>query len=165
MNGIRSIVPCQKPRQSALHCFFQGSNQKCLEEINRLRKMYCPDLPQYTVSRAKQSAAPKQKRKLTSLLKSEAPPPPPTKRGKIDTNGVKQKAPDSKSVPKTSVPPRRKLKRGKRIHIRTQILVAQHNMYRYYPLTPKIQQQACRQLGVQFSCDNGYAPDGPKMLQ
>ena len=35
---------------------------KCLEEINRLRKTFRPDLLQYAVPRAKQSAAPKQKR-------------------------------------------------------------------------------------------------------
>ena len=36
-------------------------------------------------------------------------------------------------------------------------------MHRYYPLTPKIQQQACCQLGVQFICDNGCAPGGPNV--
>ena len=68
---------------------------KCLEEINRLRKTFRPDLPQYAVPCAKQSAAPKQKRKLTGLLQSDAPPS--TKRSKVDTSGIKQKAPETSS--------------------------------------------------------------------
>ena len=62
------------------------------------------------------------------------------------------------------MPPRRKLKRGTRVRIRTQLPVQQRNMYKYYPLTPEIQQQACRHyLGVQFVCDNGCAPGGPNV--
>ena len=43
------------------------------------------------VPRAKQSTATKQKRKLTGLLQSDA------KRSKVDTSGIKQKAPEISS--------------------------------------------------------------------
>ena len=62
---------------------------------------------------------------------------------------------------KKSVPPRRKLKRGRHVHIRTQLPIQQHNQYRYNPFTLDFQQQACQQLGFQYVCDNGCTPGGP----
>ena len=44
---------------------------KCLQEINRLRRIYRPDLPQYTVSQ--QCKTQKKKRTLTGVLEAEAP--------------------------------------------------------------------------------------------
>ena len=53
---------------------------------------------------------------------------------------------------------KRKLKRGSLVRIRTRNEIP--SRYRYNPVTPEWQRQACQLLGLQFVCDNGYVPGG-----
>ena len=47
---------------------------KCLHEINRLRQMYRPELPQYTVPREKKSGTRRpQKRKMVGTVNNDLP--------------------------------------------------------------------------------------------
>ena len=145
-------------------------SKQSLNEVNRLRKTYQPDLPKTIVK--------KSKRKLTGSLDKESLPPPaknrkvvgqmkgenvaaPTKPSKVGSSDSKGKAPEASSKGiKKSVPPKRKLKRGTRVYIKTQYPLRDIH-YRYNPVTPDWQQQACRQLGLQYICDNGCRPGGP----
>ena len=46
---------------------------KCLQEINRLRETYRPDLPQYSVPREKKGTAQNRKRKMSGSLDKHVP--------------------------------------------------------------------------------------------
>ena len=64
-------------------------SSKCLHEINRLRQVYRPDLPQYTVPR--QCTTQTRKRKLAGSLLTTTTETPSAKRSK--RSAVKRKAP------------------------------------------------------------------------
>ena len=64
-------------------------SSKCLQEINRLRQRYRPDLPQYTVPR--QFTTQTRKRKLAGSLSTRTTETPSAKRSK--RSAVKRKAP------------------------------------------------------------------------
>ena len=155
-------------------------SKQSLNEVNRLRKTYRPDLPLYTVPSEPKTIVKKSKRKLTGSLDKVSLPPPakkrkvvgqmkgenvaaPTKPTKVGSSDSKGKAPDASSKGiKKSMPPKRKLKRGTRVYIKTQYPLKDSH-YRYNPVTPDWQQQACRQLGLQYICDNGCRPGGPNV--
>ena len=75
---------------------------KCLQEINRLRQTFRPDLPQYTVPR--QYTTQTRKRKLTGALKSEAPR---AKRSRKCSAGS-----GKSDAPPAAAPPKRPEKEG-----------------------------------------------------
>ena len=56
-----------------LTAFTKEASKVCLEEINRLRKSYRPDLPQYSLPRVETNTATK-KWALTGVLQSDVPP-------------------------------------------------------------------------------------------
>ena len=73
---------------------------KCLQEINRLRQTYRPDLEQYTVP--KQCSTNGRKRKMTGALDAEAPR---HKRSRRST--VKSGQPEATSPPASESPPKK----------------------------------------------------------
>ena len=72
---------------------------KCLQEINRLRQTYRPDLPQYTVPQ--QCTTKSKKRKLTGALNTEAPS---AKRSRNSTAGSEKS--DAPQAASSSTPPK-----------------------------------------------------------
>jgi hypothetical protein len=73
---------------------------KCLQEINRLRQTFRPDLPQYTVPQ--QCTTQTRKRKLTGALKSEAPSAKHSR--KCSAGSEKSDAPPAEAPPPPKSP-------------------------------------------------------------
>ena len=101
-------------------------SSKCLQEINRLRQTYRPDLPQYTIPREPQPQKRKRKQSGTVLLspkrqkvdgkrktdKPVAPPPP-----------AKKKCPPRKVVSKPSTQPRKQKSGYKEVVIDSDLIL------------------------------------------
>ena len=73
-------------------------SSKCLQEVNRLRQTYRPDLPQYSVPTT-QGGTQKRKRKMEGACTSELSTPPKPKRIRTDA-GRKMKGCESSNPPK-----------------------------------------------------------------
>ena len=88
-------------------------SKQSLNEVNRLRKTYRPDLPLYTVPSEPKTIVKKSKWKLTGSLDKESLPPPaknrkvvgqmkgenvatPTKPSKVGSSDSKGKAPEAR---------------------------------------------------------------------
>ena len=126
-----------------------------LQEINRLRKLYRPDLPPYAVP-SQQSMHSKRKRMLTGVCTS----PNPAKQckgnqkysqtGLLPSTSNSTSAPVSQSVPHTVVQWRRR-------HVQP---FAQ-NDFRFNPVDAEWQRQTCHKLGLEYQEPNPFACGGP----
>ena len=106
---------------------------KCLQEINRLRHIYCTDLSQYTLPSVR-STAQRRKRTLTAVL-SDTPHP---KQTKVVSFGMKRKAEsmnEDKQLPPT-----------KRSHTSHRTPPETQSRYRYNPVSEVV----CQKLGLRF---------------
>ena len=101
---------------------------KCLEIINRLRKSYRPDLPQYSLPHEETNSATKRKRSLTGVLQSDVPP------SKKDSVVSKNSTSGCSKAAEKPIPPKRMLKRGSLVRIRTRNEIP--SRYRYNLVTP-----------------------------
>ena len=82
-NGIRGSVMCKTAGDLHLIAFHEEAikvSSECLQEINRLRQTYHPDLPQYTVLR--QCTTQTRKRKLAGSLSTTTTTESPSARSK-----------------------------------------------------------------------------------
>ena len=163
-----------------------------LQEINRLRQIYCPDLPQYTVQHTK-SRAQKRKRKLTASLLSHLPnkkgpklvgkkrktstknavKPPYPKRQKVHVSNehtVSQShktKPYTKSVDKQFSPSSNEKCNSSPDLVCVSAVQSQvprwYQVGKYNPLTEELQHQLCERLGLCFVCANRCTPGGPNV--
>jgi hypothetical protein len=163
-----------------------------LQEINRLRQIYCPDLPQYTVQHTK-SRAQKRKRKLTGSLLSHLPnkkgpklvgkkrktsiknavKPPYPKRQKVHVSNehtVSQShktKPYTKSVDKQFSPSSNEKCNSSPDLVCVSAVQSQvprwYQVGKYNPLTEELQHQLCERLGLCFVCANRCTPGGPNV--
>ena len=135
-------------------------SSKSLQEINRLRQTYCPNLPQYPVPSA-QPKAQKRKRKLSGTVMSTSPP------SKLPRVSGKRKKAYTRTADKEVSPPAKKTREctsspdivclsGPR-----PLLPEWYNTRCYNPLTIDVQQRLCRELGLQFVRSNGCTAGGP----
>ena len=146
-------------------------SSKCLQEINRLRQTYRPDLPQYTIPREPQPQKHKRKQSGTVFLspkrqkvdekrrtdKPVAPPPP-----------AKKKCPPRKVVSKPSPQPRKEKSGYKEAVIDSDLILLSPEE----PVVPEwyqsgifnplgeTQRRLCRQLGMLFIKSNGCTGGG-----
>ena len=113
---------------------------KCLHEINRLRQMYRPDLPQYTVPREKKSGTRRpRKRKMVGTVNNDPPSP---KKPKTDESPPEIKA----DLVYRNV--------GRRLFRRQQ----------YNPVSEDWQRRTCQELGLRFVKANGSRSGGPDVV-
>ena len=113
---------------------------KCLHEINCLRQMYRPDLPQYTVAREKKSGTRRpRKRKMVGTVNNDPPSP---KKPKTDESPPEIKA----DLVYRNV--------GRRLFRRQ----------RYNPVSEDWQRRTCQQLGLRFVKANGSRSGGPDVV-
>ena len=119
-------------------------NSQCLQELNRLRQAYRPDLSQYSVPKPQKCA---QKRKCT--LTGSALSDPPNKCRKVNTS-KKRKV----EICKTELEPAKK-------QCTAHTVQRLCRRYRYNPVSEEWQHSMCRTLGVDFVCPNKCVPGGP----
>ena len=147
-------------------------SSKCLQEINRLRQTYRPDLPQYTIPREPQPQKRKRKQSGTVLFspkrqkvdgkrktdKPVAPPPP-----------AKKKCPPHKVVSKPSTQPRKEKSGYKEVVIDSDLILLSpeepvvpewYQSGIFNPLGEETQRRLCRQLGLRFIKSNACTGGG-----
>ena len=130
----------------------------CLQEINRLRQTYCPNLPQYTV---REFAHQKRKRKLSGHA---VPTPLPPKQPRISR---KRKKSDINTTVKQVLPPAKKTRTSSPevvcLSPTRPLVPAWYHTRCYNPLTVEDQHQVCHDVGLQFVCANGCTAGGPNV--
>ena len=160
-------------------------SSKCLQEINRLRQTYRPDLPLYTVPSIQSSLKKNTRAKLTAALLSDPPPP---KQSDAVSAGKRKKADKSQDLPPSKKKrahvdvhvvsavssgkkrkaivteddgnlPTVKKRRPRRRRADTRPPV--QSWYRYNPVSVDWQRWASQQLELHFVCDNRTTPGGP----
>ncbi len=130
-------------------------SSKSLQEIDRLRQTYCPNLPQYPVLSA-QPKAQKRKRKLSGTVVSTAPP------SKLPRVSGKRKKAYTHTADKEVSPPTKKTcecTSSPDIVCLSGPRPAEPTWYHTHccnPLTVEQQRSMCRELGLQFVCQWMY---------
>ena len=162
---------------------------KCLQEINRLRQTYRPDTAQYAVPREEIRVKQIRKRKLSGTA-SVVPVSPkktklskPTQKRKVTLPNrdaqtsrkekvnkprnkkikVTPQASDTLSKPKKRVTgsKNKKVPPSEDTFLHSTAFIP--SRYRYNPVTPDWQRQACQQLGLEFVRENGITLGGPNV--
>ena len=127
-------------------------SNSCLEEINRLRRIYRKDLPLYEISKNKSSC---KKRKFAVKVDEQAPP---AKKHCIEKHNPKRKLSLQKELIKSN-PPKKMKTDSDKVHNIDCIYAGmegqcQRTMWpdlRCYLVNEEWQRQACNILGLQFS--------------
>ena len=162
---------------------------KCLQEINRLRQTYRPDMAQYAVPREEIRVKQIRKRKLsaTASVVPVSPKKPklskPTQKRKVTLPNrdaqtsrkekvnkprnkkikVTPQASDtlSKSKKRVTGSKNKKVPPSEDTFVHSTAFIP--SRYRYNPVTPDWQRQACQQLGLEFVRENGITLGGPNV--
>ena len=147
-------------------------SSKCLQEVNRLRQTYRPDLPQYSVPTT-QGGTQKRKRKMEGACTSEPSNPPKLKRIRTDTGSRKRKAAsqtvDKKLPLKKTCPDRTKSHKPKRNPEKLISCPTPNNplriidRFRFNPVSEEWQRRVCQELGLRFVCANACDEGGPNV--
>ena len=158
---------------------------KCLQEINRLRQTYRPDMAQYAVPREEIRVKQIRKQKLsgTASVVPVSPKKPklskPTQK-RLHYQTVMHRHPENKRLtsleikkikvtPQTSdtlSTPKKRVTGSQKKKVPPSEDTFVHSTafipsrYRYTPVTPYWQRQACQQLGLEFVRENGITLGG-----
>ena len=147
-------------------------SSKCLQEVNRLRQTYRPDLPQYSVPTT-QGGTQKRKRKMEGACTSEPSNLSKPKRIRTDTGSRKRKAAsqtvDKKLPLKKPCPDRTKSHRPKRNPEKLISCPTPNNplriidRFRFNPVSEEWQRRVCQELALRFVCANACDEGGPNV--
>ena len=126
-----------------------------LQEINRLRKLYRPDLPEYPIPKSTKPES--RKRKFNSHLSCDSHPLPKQAEHVATKRKMKDVATESKDIPPLNRPC---------CHSIT-TTATNPVIPRFNPLSQEWQQMICARLQLKFICQNSYdaggsTPNSPK---
>ena len=162
---------------------------KSLEELNRLRQTYRPDLQLHAVpSPEKKPMSQTRKRKMSGTVDKRFPSPKKQRKSrkrKVDVKSVqppptkvtasRQPRPQKQGEAAKVLPSKPTAGKKRKLDSAEQLSKRKGNFVyvgprkdiprqlRYNPVSPDWQRQACQQLGLRFVSDNGSAPCGPNV--